>query len=81
MAYLVFSPLVLIPFLILVSFIISLVLYCTAKIKYKKNPGMYNEMQLKTRRNMLIATSVATAIVLVVVVGFFVMLMTAVAYM
>ncbi len=81
MTNLVFLPLVLIPFLILVSFIISLVLYCTAKIKYKKNPGIYNEMQVKTRRNILIASSVATVIVLAVIVGFFVMLMSAVAYM
>ena len=65
----------------IISFIASLILYCQAKSANKKAPGTYNEMQLKTRRNMLIASSVATAIVLTVVVGFFVMLMSAVAYM
>lgn len=81
MTSLVFLPLLLIPNLILVCFVITLVLYCTAKTKYKKNPGMYNEMQLKTRRNMLIASSVAMVITLVVIVGFFFMLMSAISYM
>ena len=73
--------LMLIPNLILVSFIITLVLYCIAISKNKKNPDTYDEMQVKIRRNMLIASSVAMLITLAVIVGFFFMLMSAVAYM
>ena len=64
-----------------IAFIASLILYCQAKSANKKNPGTYNEMQIKTRRNALIASSVVAGIILSVILGFIILLMTAVAYM
>ena len=65
----------------IISFIASLILYCQAKSANKKAPGTYNEMQLKTRKNALIASSLVAGIILSVILGFVILLMTAVAHM
>lgn len=65
----------------IIAFIASLILYCQAKSANKKVPGTYNEMQVKTRRNILIASSVVAGIILSVILGFMILLMSAVAYM
>ena len=65
----------------IIAFISSLILYCQAKSANKKVPGTYNEMQVKTRRNILIASSVVAGIILSVILGFMILLMSAVAYM
>ena len=52
-----------------------------AKSANKKTPGTYNEMQIKTRRNALIASSLVAGIILSVILGFVILLMTAVAHM
>lgn len=65
----------------IIAFIASLILYCQAKSANKKVPGTYNEMQVKTRRNILIASSVVAGIILSVILGFTILLMSAVAYM
>lgn len=63
------------------SFIVSIVMYCTAKSKNKKEPGTYSETEMNIRKNFLIATSVVVGIIVTVAVGFYLLLLSAVAYM
>ena len=63
------------------SFIVSIVMYCTANSKNKKVPGTYSETEMNIRKNFLIATSVVVGIIVTVAVGFYLLLLSAVAYM
>ena len=66
---------------VLIAFIASLISFCHAKSKNKKNPGTYSDTQIKTRKNLLIASSIIAGIILAVLIGNFVLLMFAIAHM
>lgn len=65
----------------LVFFIISLCLYISAKVHYKRDPDSVKPGMLKTRKILLIVASVIWVVVTLIFVGILAMLYMAVAYM
>lgn len=70
-----------IPMAAIVFFFVSLYGYIGAKKQYKAEPTATNEQKKKATKTLLIAASVIMGILLVVVIGFMVLMYTAVAYM
>ena len=65
----------------LVFFIVSLIMYCKAKKQNKKKPGTYNEMQIQSRKNLLIAASTIFSLFAIIIIGYVVLLMMVLAHM
>lgn len=65
----------------IVFFVVTLVMYYRAKKQNKKNPGTYTEMQIQSRKALLIASSVIFGLIAVVVIGYIALLMMVVAFM
>ena len=70
-----------IPAAAVMFFAISLFRFCYAKYKNKKNPGSYSVGQIKTRKVLLIVSSVIAGLLAAIIIGFIILLMTAVAFM
>lgn len=70
-----------IPTAALVFFIVSLILFITAKRKNKRAPGTYSEGQVRTRKICLILSAVIVGIMAAVIIGFMCLLFMAVAFM
>ncbi len=81
LSYIVSALYFLIPAAALAFFIVSLVLFLTAKGKNKRFPGTYSPEQMKGRKICLIVSSVIFGILAAVVIGFVCLLMMAVAFM
>ncbi len=71
----------LIPIAALVFFIISLCLYLSAKKQSKKQPESVSPDILKGKKATLIVASVTAGVIWAVVMGFVVLLASAIAYM
>lgn len=70
-----------IPIGIIVWFIISLILFISAKRQSKANPDTFPKSSLITPMVMLIVSSVLLGLMVLVVVGFIALLSMALAYM
>lgn len=70
-----------IPVAAILFFIISLILFCYAKYQNKKQPGSFSEGELKTRKILLIISSVIAGVLALVIVSLIALLFTAVAFM
>ena len=81
LSYIVSVLYYLIPVSALTFFAGSLIAFLAAKRKNKQTPGAYSPEQMLTRKICLIISSVILGILVLVVVGFIVLLMTAVAFM
>ena len=64
-----------------VFFIVSLIQYLVLRTKSKREAGSVSEAKLKNAKICLIVSAVIAGVLVVVVVGFIVMLMSAIAYM
>jgi len=62
-------------------FVVSLCLYFSARNKYKRQPGSVSSRVMKTRKIMLIVSSVIAGILTAVFLAFIVLLYMAVAFM
>ncbi len=71
----------LIPIGSVAFFIVSLVAFCTSKNANKRSPGSYTEKQLKTRKILLIISSIIMGVMVAVVVGLMALLFIGIAYM
>ena len=82
MSYMIASILFyLIPVLILVTFVVSLTLFLVENGKKKREDPAYQPQKQKTTKVLMIASGVVLGIMLLVVIGFILLLMTAVAFM
>ncbi|MBQ8642809.1 MAG: hypothetical protein IJ480_11405 [Clostridia bacterium] len=81
MFYLIQSLYYIIPAGAVLFFIISLICYCTAGHTNKRKPGTYTDRQMKNRRICLIVSAVIAGVLALVVLGFFGLLLMAVAFM
>ncbi len=70
-----------IPALVLAFFGVALFLYCNARFRNKKAPGMYTEKQMWVRTALLIISSILLGAFLLVVIGIVVLFTTAIAFM
>lgn len=68
----------LIPLAGIAFFIVSLIRWLTAR---DAPPGTFTEEELKHRKQLFIGSFVVVGVLIAVVVGFFLLLMTAVAFM
>lgn len=71
----------LIPIGSIAFFIVSLVAFCTSKNTNKRSPGSYTKSQMKTRKLLLIISSVIMGVLAAVVIGLAVLLFIGIAYM
>lgn len=71
----------LIPTGLLVFFIVSLVLYCTARAANKRAPGTYTDSQMSTRKVLLLVSGAIAAVVVIAVLMLVALMFMAVAYM
>ena len=69
------------PVAALVFFVVSLVMYVRAKRANKRAPETYGTPQMTVRRVCLIVSSCMVRMMLLVIVAFALLLMTAVAFM
>lgn len=69
------------PIASLVFFICSLAAFIIAKKKNKTEPDTYTPEQIKTRKILLIVSSVILGFIVAVIVGFIAILATAVIFM
>ena len=69
------------PVAALLFFVVTLVLYITARRQNKRAPGSVPAETLRLRRLMLIVSAVIAGLFAVVIVAFAVLLFTAVAFM
>ncbi|NLE14225.1 MAG: hypothetical protein GX628_11185 [Clostridiales bacterium] len=81
MAYIISALFLLIPAAAAAYFGVSLFRFLQARSKNKKQPGSYAERQLKERKIHLIVSSVIFGTLLTVVVSFWLLLLTAIAFM
>lgn len=58
-----------IPIAAIVFFIVSLILYFSAKNKNKQAPGTYSESQMKNRKTLLTISSAIAGVLAAVVIG------------
>lgn len=65
----------------IIFFVVSLVLFLTARSANKENPGTYNESQINTRRVLLIVSSILAFVVISAIITIISLLYMAVAYM
>lgn len=70
-----------IPLAAIVFFIVSLVLYCSARRQVKRQPGSISSRKLKTYKTMLIVSSVIAGVLAAVVIGCVGLMFMAVAFM
>ncbi|MBQ2767722.1 MAG: hypothetical protein IJF49_06560 [Clostridia bacterium] len=70
-----------IPAAAILFFAVSLVRYCTAKKQNKRVPNSISAEELRSRRLMLIISSVIAGLLAAVVIAFTVLLFVAVAFM
>lgn len=70
-----------IPILTLIFFIFSICNYCSAKVKSKKQPDSVPQHVLKSRKIMLIVSSILFGILILCVIGIIVLLYNAIVYM
>ena len=71
----------LIPIGSIAFFIVSLVAFCTSKSANKHSPGSYTDSQMRTRKTLLIISSVIMGVLAAVVIGLMVLLFIGIAYM
>ncbi|MBQ8799301.1 MAG: hypothetical protein IJZ55_07030 [Lachnospiraceae bacterium] len=71
----------LIPLAAVIFFIISLCNFIEAKKHYKTEPNEANKEKKNTTKTILITASVIMGVLLAVVIGFVVLMYTAIAYM
>ncbi len=79
--YLSYLLMLLLPTAIITFFIVSLVLFLTAKLKNKKTPSFYSEEQVKTRRICLIISSVLLGSIILGIVFIFSIFLMAISFM
>ncbi len=60
---------------------ISIYRYAAARAANKRTPGTYSEREIGHRKTLLILSGILTGAVLVVVIGFTILLIGAIAYM
>lgn len=65
----------------IIFFVVSLVLFLSARSANKENPGTYTESQINTRKVLLIVSSILAFVVVSVVITIISLLYMAVAYM
>lgn len=70
-----------VPIGTIIFFVVSLVLFLTARSENKHNPGAFSVQQIQTRKILLIVSSVITGVVLAVAIGLIALLYMALAYM
>lgn len=70
-----------IPIAAIIFFVVSLWLYLSAKKQNKRQPGSVSTSTLKSRKIMLVVSSVIAAILAMVVIAFIALLFMAVAFM
>lgn len=70
-----------IPVAAIVFFVVSLIRYRSAKELNKQTPDTFSEEQMKSRRDLMIISSVIAGILAAVVIVFVCMMFMAVAYM
>lgn len=70
-----------IPIAAIIFFVVSLCLYLSAKKQNKLQPGSVSAQTLRSRKIMLIVSSVIAGVLAVVVIAFIVLLFMAVAFM
>lgn len=58
-----------IPIAAIVFFIVSIILYFSAKNKNKQTPDSYSESQMKNRKTLLTISSVIAGVLAAVVIG------------
>lgn len=81
MGLLLMELIYLIPFAAIVFFIVSLCSFVGAGKQYKAEPTEINEQKKNSTKTLLIVASVIMGVLLLVVIGFMVLMYTAVAYM
>lgn len=69
MLYITETLFFLIPIAAIVFFVVSIILYFSAKNKNKQAPDSFSESQMKTRKTLLTISSVIAGILAAVVVG------------
>ena len=70
-----------IPIGALLFFFVSLFRFLSARQKNQKQPGSVDDVRMKLLKQMLITSSVIVGLLIAVVVGFILLLMTAVTFM
>ncbi len=81
MSYMIASILFyLIPVLILVTFVVSLTLFLVENGKKKREDPAYQPQKQKTAKVLMIASGVVLGVMFLVVIGFILLWMTAVAF-
>lgn len=70
-----------IPAVLLTLLGISIYRYVSAKKKNQKTPGAFSPNVLITRKIIMIITAVITGVLLIIVIGFILLLLFAVAFM
>lgn len=70
-----------IPIIVTVLFVISLVMFITAKVKEKKVPGTYYPETIKARLIFLIVMSAIVVVVIGTILGFMALMASVIAYM
>lgn len=70
-----------IPIVTLLTLIVSLVLFLSAKIRSKRHPGSVNPRSVRFWMIMLIVSSAITATTIAIVIAFIALLYSALAYM
>lgn len=64
-----------------IFFVFSLISFIVAKVKSKRDPGSYNDAEIKNRKTLLIVASVIFGVFLTVMMVIMALLFSAVAYM
>ena len=70
-----------IPIASFIFFVCSLISFFTAKSRNKHSPGSYSMEELRIKKIALIVSSVIFGVILTVIIGFIVLLYSAVAFM
>ena len=70
-----------IPIVLTVLFVLSIVMYCSAKRKNKKSPGAYTDGQIRGRLIFLIISSAVFGTFLLFAIGVIILLTCAIAFM
>ena len=81
LSYIVSVLYYLIPVAALAFFAVSLISFLAAKRKNKRAPDTYSPEQMKMKKICLVISSVILGMLAIVVIGFIVLLMMAVAFM
>lgn len=64
-----------IPIAAIVFFIVSIILYFSAKNKNKQTPDIYSESQIKNRKTLLIISSAIAGVLAAVIIFFWILLL------